>query len=197
MGIVDTIKSISLSRFGSEYIQISSTTPVQIDLENLTGPYSDIQLNTIIKKNDDSYLILSTPSINIDPLDVKSIHLSIVSQDSLSNNWNYHLIIQDGKSGTDSNVPIDFKLTNPYPNPFNGQVVIPFKALNDRLNSIYIFNISGVQVYNNNLSQKEIESGQITWRPNSNMDQSLSSGVFIIKMTSGLDVQTSKIMFIK
>ena len=49
MGIVDTIKSISLSRFGSEYIQISSTTPVQIDLENLTGPYSDIQLNTIIK----------------------------------------------------------------------------------------------------------------------------------------------------
>ena len=84
-----------------------------------------------------------------------------------------------------------------YPNPFNGQVVIPFKALNDRLNSISIFNISGVQVYNNNLSQKEIESGQITWRPNSNMNQSISSGVFIIKMISGSDVQTSKIMFIK
>ena len=44
---------------------------------------------------------------------------------------------------------------------------------------------------------REIESGQVTWRPNSNMSQTTSSGVYIIKMTSGLDVQTSKIMLIK
>ena len=94
-------------------------------------------------------------------------------------------------------VPLQPELFPAYPNPFNGPVVIPFKALNDRLNSITIFNISGVQVYNNYLSRKEIESRQITWRPNSNMKQTLSSGVFIIKMSSGSDVQTSKIMFIK
>jgi len=94
-------------------------------------------------------------------------------------------------------VPLQPELFPAYPNPFNGQVVIPFKALNDRLNSISIFNISGVQVYDNNLSQKEIESGQITWRPNPNMNQSISSGVFIIKMISGSVIQTSKIMFIK
>ena len=94
-------------------------------------------------------------------------------------------------------VPQRPELFPAYPNPFNGQVVIPFKALNDRLNSISIFNISGVEVYKNNLSQTDIESGQITWRPNSNMNESLSSGVYIIKMFSGLDVKTSKIMFIK
>ena len=94
-------------------------------------------------------------------------------------------------------VPQRPELFPAYPNPFNGQVVIPFKALNDRLNSISIFNISGIEVYNNNLSLREIESGQITWRPNSNINQSLSTGVYIIKMVSGLDVQTSKIMFIK
>ena len=59
-------------------------------------------------------------------------------------------------------VPQRPELFPAYPNPFNGQVVIPFKALNDRLNSISIFNISGIEVYNNNLSLREIESGQIT-----------------------------------
>jgi len=94
-------------------------------------------------------------------------------------------------------VPQRPELFPAYPNPFNGQVVIPFKALNDRLNSISIFNISGVEVYKNNLSQTDIGAGQITWRPNSSMNESLSSGVYIIKMFSGLDLKTSKIMFIK
>jgi len=94
-------------------------------------------------------------------------------------------------------VPLQPELFPAYPNPFNGQVVIPFKAISERLNSISIFNISGVEVYKNNLSQTEIESGQITWKPNLNMNQLLSTGVYIIKMVSGFDIETSKIMFIK
>ena len=197
MGIVDTIKSISLSRFGSEYIQISSTTPVQIDLENLTGPYSDIQLNTIIKKNDDSYLILSTPSINIDPIDVKSIHLSIVSQDSLSNNWNYHLIIQDGKSGTDSNVPIDFKLTNPYPNPFNGLVKFSVYMLRETKLTIDIFDISGRKVkriYNDRLSSG---NHSFSWHGKNISKHKLSSGIYYIKVASATNQEWKKITFVK
>ena len=84
-----------------------------------------------------------------------------------------------------------------YPNPFNGQVVIPFKVISDRSVSVSIFNISGINVYNKYLSTREKESGKIIWQPDKAAEYSLSSGVYIIKMTSGADVKTSKIMFIK
>ncbi len=84
-----------------------------------------------------------------------------------------------------------------YPNPFNGQVVIPFKVVSDRTVSLSIFNISGINVYNKYLSTREKESGKIIWQPDKTAEYSLSSGVYIIKMTSGADVKTSKIMFIK
>ena len=84
-----------------------------------------------------------------------------------------------------------------YPNPFNGQVVIPFKVISDISVSVSIFNISGINVYNKYLSTREKESGKIIWQPDKTAEYSLSSGVYIIKMTSGADVKTSKIMFIK
>ncbi|MDC1032078.1 FlgD immunoglobulin-like domain containing protein, partial [Candidatus Marinimicrobia bacterium] len=184
MGNVDTIKSISLSRFGSEYIQIFSTTPVQIDLKNISGPFSDIQMNSIITKNDESYLILSTPSINIDPLDIKSIHLSIVSQDSLSNNWDYNIIIRDGKSGTNSNVPMDFNLSNPYPNPFNGLIKFSVYMLRDTRITIDVYDITGRKV--DQLYNDKLNSGNhnFTWHGKNIAKNKLSSGIYYIKVAT-------------
>lgn len=197
MGNVDTIKSISLSRFGSEYIQIFSTTPVQIDLKNISGPFSDIQMNSIITKNDDSYLILSTPSINIDPLDIKSIHLSIVSQDSLSNNWDYNIIIRDGKSGTNSNVPMDFNLSNPYPNPFNGLIKFSVYMLRDTRITIDVYDITGRKV--DQLYNDKLNSGNhnFTWHGKNIAKNKLSSGIYYIKVATEINQEWKKITFIK
>ena len=197
MGNVDTIRSISLSRFGSEYIQIFSTTPVQIDLKNISGPFSDIQMNSIITKNDDSYLILSTPSINIDPLDIKSIHLSIVSQDSLSNNWNYNIIIRDGKSGTNSNVPMDFNLSNPYPNPFNGLIKFSVYMLRDTRITIDVYDITGRKV--DQLYNDKLNSGNhnFIWHGKNIAKNKLSSGIYYIKVATEINQEWKKITFIK
>ena len=197
MGNVDTIRSISLSRFGSEYIQIFSTTPVQIDLKNISGPFSDIQMNSIITKNDDSYLILSTPSINIDPLDIKSIHLSIVSQDSLSNNWDYNIIIRDGKSGTNSNVPMDFNLSNPYPNPFNGLIKFSVYMLRDTRITIDVYDITGRKV--DQLYNDKLNSGNhnFTWHGKNIAKNKLSSGIYYIKVATEINQEWKKITFIK
>ena len=197
MGNVDTIRSISLSRFGSEYIQIFSTTPVQIDLKNISGPFSDIQMNSIITKNDDSYLILSTPSINIDPLDIKSIHLSIVSQDSLSNNWDYNIIIRDGKSGTNSNVPMDFNLSNPYPNPFNGLIKFSVYMLRDTRITIDVYDITGRKV--DQLYNDKLISGNhnFTWHGKNIAKNKLSSGIYYIKVATEINQEWKKITFIK
>lgn len=197
MGNVDTIRSISLSRFGSEYIQIFSTTPIQIDLKNISGPFSDIQMNSIITKNDDSYLILSTPSINIDPLDIKSIHLSIVSQDSLSNNWDYNIIIRDGKSGTNSNVPMDFNLSNPYPNPFNGLIKFSVYMLRDTRITIDVYDITGRKV--DHLYNDKLNSGNhnFTWHGKNIAKNKLSSGIYYIKVATEINQEWKKITFIK
>ena len=76
-GRKDTINSSKLSRFGSEYFQVISNDPVLINLTNKSGALPDLQLNAILKKNDNSYSIISSPSINIDPSELKSIFLSI------------------------------------------------------------------------------------------------------------------------
>ena len=88
-GRSDFIESSSLRRFGSQYIKVISNDPVLIDIENQNGPASDIQLNAILKRKDDSYLVISNKSINIDPIDLKSIHLSVVSQDRVGSDWSY------------------------------------------------------------------------------------------------------------
>ena len=196
-GNVDTIKSISLSRFGSEYIQIFTETPVQIDLESLSGSFSDIQMNSIISKNDDSYLILSTPSINIDPLNVKSIHLSIVSQDSLINNWDYNLILRDGESGTNSNVPMDFNLKNPYPNPFNGSVKFSLYMLRSTNITIDIFDITGRKV--NRLYNDRLGSGNhsFTWNGKDISKNKLASGIYYIKVATKMNQEWKTVTLVK
>ena len=52
-------------------------------------------------------------------------------------------------------------------------------------------------MYNKYLSTREKEAGKIIWNPDKAAEYSLASGVYIIKMPSGVNVKTSKIMFIK
>ena len=95
IGNQDTVKSTRLSRFGSQYVRIVSQKPVSVNLYNKSGIFSDLQLNAILKKNDNSYRVISGPSINIDPENLQSIHLSIVSQDTTGGNWDYFLTVED------------------------------------------------------------------------------------------------------
>ena len=77
-----------------------------VDIENQNGPASDLQLNAILKRKDDSYLVISNKSVNIDPTELKSIHLSVVSQDTVGGDWNYRITFKDGRRGTDANLPL-------------------------------------------------------------------------------------------
>ena len=140
-GRSDFIESSSLRRFGSQYIKVISNDPLLIDIENQNGPASDIQLNAILKRKDDSYLVISNKSINIDPIDLKSIHLSVVSQDTVGSDWSYRITFKDGKRGTDANMPIAFKLTSAFPNPFNDKISFNLTVLNETEIEIKIYDI--------------------------------------------------------
>ena len=193
----DTVSSTKLSRFASQYIQIITQKPVQVDLFNMSGPLSDLQLNAILKKNDNSYLVISSPSINIDPVELKSIHLSVVSHDTVGGDWNYQLAIQDGKSGTDANVPVEFTIGNPYPNPFNGNVQFSVYMLKESSVSIDVIDLSGKrakQLYKGNLSTG---NHNFNWHGKDSSGNQVASGVYYIKVSGKSSEDWRPVTFVK
>ena len=94
-------------------------------------------------------------------------------------------------------LPKSAKLHSPYPNPFNGKLSIPFDVNIAHSPNISIFNINGREVFTKNLSSNDITRGMIYWNVNNNQKQNLSSSIYIIKLHSKTNSESSKIMFIK
>ena len=196
-GRKDTINSSKLSRFGSEYFQLISNDPVLINLTNKSGALPDLQLNAILKKNDNSYNIISSPSINIDPSELKSIFLSIVSQDTIGGNWDYQLSVENGKSGTNINSPIEFVLNRPYPNPFNGSIKFSLYVIKDSKITIDLIGINGRRIIR--LFSGELSSGNhnYNWRGIDQNGNQVSSGVYYIKVSGKKTGEWKPITFLK
>ena len=196
-GRKDTINSSKLSRFGSEYFQVISNDPLLINLTNKSGSLPDLQLNAILKKNDNSYSIISSPSINIDPSELKSIFLSIVSQDTIGGNWDYQLSVENGKSGTNINSPIEFVLNRPYPNPFNGSIKFSLYVIKDSKITIDLIGINGRRIIR--LFSGELSSGNhnYNWRGIDQNGNQVSSGVYYIKVSGEKTGEWKPITFLK
>ena len=196
-GRSDFIESSSLRRFGSQYIKVISNDPLLIDIENQNGPASDIQLNAILKRRDDSYLVISNKSINIDPIDLKSIHLSVVSQDTVGSDWSYRITFKDGKRGTDANMPIAFNLTSAFPNPFNDKISFNLTVLNETEIEIKIYDIYGRNV--KQIHNGILKSGRygFSWSAIDEFGKEASSGVYFIQAKDNTSAQFKSATLVK
>ena len=94
-------------------------------------------------------------------------------------------------------LPRSVKLHSPYPNPFNGKLSIPFDVNMAQSPNISIYNINGMKVFTKNLSRNDITRKMIYWNLDNNHRQNLSSGIYIVKLYSKTNSESSKIMFIK
>ena len=110
------------------------------------GSNSDLKLNAILEKNDNSFLVLSNEKINIDPFDLKSIHLNVVSDDTSDMDLSFRLTFKDGERGTGANLPISFTTSNPYPNPFKNEISFSVTVLKETFISITIFDLLGREI---------------------------------------------------
>jgi hypothetical protein len=143
------------------------------------------------------YSVMSSPptnSISDSWEPIASGELIVLKKDGINRHQAFGVMQNNEPEIT---VPQYPELYPAYPNPFNGQVVIPFKIPNNNKTLISIFNIGGNNVYSKYLSTKEKETGKIIWRPEGNEGYLLPSGVYVVKMISDKNTQTSKIMFIK
>ena len=104
--------------------------------------------------------------------------------------------VQYLNNGGDHTLPTDFTLEPAYPNPFNAMVTIPFKSKVRGSIDISIFNIRGqeVQKFSGNY---EPGNHSIVWDGKDRYLQSLSSGIFIVRMQYSEGSDTRKILLLK
>ncbi len=196
-GTMDFIESSKLNRFGSQYISIISQEPVLVELNKINGSSSNLKLNAILEKNDDSFLVISNKKINIDPINLKSIHLSIVSEDTIDLDLSYRLTFKDGERGTGANLPITFIASNPYPNPFKNDISFLITILQETFMRITVYDLMGREI-------RTIYNGQITsgsykykWDSKNNFGIDNSSGTYFIKISDGQNEEWKMITLIK
>ncbi|MCF7802103.1 MAG: T9SS type A sorting domain-containing protein, partial [Candidatus Marinimicrobia bacterium] len=88
--------------------------------------------------------------------------------------------------------PFDMTLKPAYPNPFNPTVHIPFSLNQQESVELAIYDLNGRLV--TTLVRGDMETGGhiIQWQP---VNQ--SSGIYLVRLTAGTEIQTQKIIYLK
>ena len=89
-------------------------------------------------------------------------------------------------------VPVEYALSNAYPNPFNPAINIQFSIPDNAKVLLEVYDINGRKI--NTLIDSNIKKGyhSVTWDAANH-----SSGIYFVKMLSNSYVNTQKIMLIK
>merc|ERR1711991_186028 len=103
---------------------------------------------------------------------INSNELTIIKENSITR---YQTFANTVIEQPDVILPKSAKLHSPYPNPFNGKLLIPFDVNIAQSPNISIYNINGRKVFTKNLSRNDITKGKIYWIVNDNQRKNLPS----------------------
>lgn len=81
-------------------------------------------------------------------------------------------------------VPGTFKLHSAYPNPFNGEVHIPYTTGPKFRGKLTIYDLLGAEVYSKSLQHTTSAEYEVIWKGRNQSGSSLSSGVYIARISS-------------
>ena len=150
-----------------------------------------------IMETDEYFSVMSSPptdtqSQSWDP--INSNELVVINKESINRYPTFASVSND-----DPNIvfPDSPKLFSPYPNPFNGRLTINFDVGISQSATISIYSINGIKVFSKSISHADKNRGRIYWNPKNNFDENLSSGLYIVELSSEVNSASSKIMFIK
>jgi len=110
-----------------------------------------------------------------------------------------HLYVESGLVHTDdiSVIPVQTEITGNYPNPFNPTTTVKFSLSEASATTIEVYNIKGEKV--KTLLNESLLAGNhiVIWNGKNSTDQSVSSGVYFIRMTTDNTVSVRKTMLLK
>ena len=99
--------------------------------------------------------------------------------------------------GNDNILPIDFEISNAYPNPFNPTTNIDFSIPKKGNLNIEIYDISGSLIFS---YQKQINSSgkyKFTWNAINELNRGISSGIYMAVVNINDITKTQKITYLK
>ncbi|MCF8261113.1 MAG: family 16 glycosylhydrolase [Melioribacteraceae bacterium] len=99
--------------------------------------------------------------------------------------------------GESQSVPEEIKLYQNYPNPFNGTTKIRYSLNKPQEVTIKFFDIKGELVYKKELTNNSKGINEFSWRPTTNRNQSLNSGVYFYRVEGENISNTNKIVYLK
>ena len=96
-----------------------------------------------------------------------------------------------------SEMPIDYSLSDAYPNPFNPSTNIDFKIAKDNYVRLVIYNTLGQEV--KTLINGELKSGSYsaTWNGKDDLGNEVPAGIYLYRLESGTFNETKKMILMK
>ena len=96
-----------------------------------------------------------------------------------------------------SNLPSDYVLRSPFPNPFNPITQIKFDVPEQNIINLSVFDLNGKLV--KTLTNQEYKQGRykLNWNAQNNYGQDVPSGMYFIRFSSNSYTNTKKILFLK
>ena len=91
----------------------------------------------------------------------------------------------------------NFKLYQNYPNPFNQGTIIEYELPSELNSQIYIYNVSGQQVYSRNLGSEPAGKYQFYWDGRDNQNNHLSSGIYYYRIKTDIGSQIKSLLLLK
>ncbi len=97
----------------------------------------------------------------------------------------------------ENQLPLTFNISPPYPNPFNGTVIIPVTNMTERPVSISIYSLKGKLI--RQLHSRERSSGHVAFRWNGKDEsgQQVGTGIYLVRAIAGEERQSQKIIYLK
>jgi flagellar hook assembly protein FlgD len=117
--------------------------------------------------------------------------------------WNrvYVCDIDLGKYATVTSVktekPLEFALQGNYPNPFNPSTTIRFSLANAGKVNLAIYNIAGQKIRQLVSETMQPGSHAVRWDGRNDKGQTVSSGTYIMRLSTGSSIVTKNMMLLK
>lgn len=97
-----------------------------------------------------------------------------------------------------TNHPGHFKLQSAYPNPFNGEVSIPYNVGPDFVGELKIYDLRGAEVYSHDIFHTNPGVYEVKWEGKNREGIDLHSGLYIARLsTNGFGNASQKISILK
>ncbi len=114
-----------------------------------------------------------------------------------SSRKNHFFLNIENSVDVESQIPYQFSLDTPYPNPFNASVTIPFSLDKSSKTKLTVYDINGQKV--RELAESFFSAGlhSVLWNGLDDSGQQVASGLYFVRLSADSRNECQRVMFVK